>query len=368
MAGVTREPATPTRPGEGPLVLVTGSSGLLGARIVADLTRDHRVVGLDVEPPDDRSALQAFVRADLTDDGSVRDALREVRERCGERVASVVHLAAYYDFSGAPSPLYDELTVEGTRRLLQGLADGFRVEQVIFSSSLLVMRPAEEGERLDESCAVHAEWDYPSSKLAAEEVLRRERRGAPAVVLRIAGVYDDVGHSIPVAQQIWRIREKSFQSYFFPGDASHGQAFVHVDDVVAAVRAAIQRRGELADEELFLIAEPDVMSYAELQDALGELLHGVHWPALRVPAPLAKAGAWVQDKLGGDEAFIKPWMIDLADAHYPVDPSRARERLGWRPAHRLRETLPSMVHHLEQDPVGWYAEHDLPRAEEARRE
>jgi nucleoside-diphosphate-sugar epimerase len=43
-------------------------------------------------------------------------------------VASVVHLAAYFDFSGEEHPLYDKLNVEGTRLLLRALGD-FEVGQ-----------------------------------------------------------------------------------------------------------------------------------------------------------------------------------------------------------------------------------------------
>jgi hypothetical protein len=32
----------------------------------------------------------------------------------GQRIASVIHLAAYYDFSGEPSRPYEQITVRGT--------------------------------------------------------------------------------------------------------------------------------------------------------------------------------------------------------------------------------------------------------------
>jgi hypothetical protein len=38
---------------EKPVVLVTGSSGLIGSRIVPALTERYRVVGFDVKPLDD---------------------------------------------------------------------------------------------------------------------------------------------------------------------------------------------------------------------------------------------------------------------------------------------------------------------------
>jgi nucleoside-diphosphate-sugar epimerase len=103
-----------------------------------------------------------------------------------------------------------------------------------------------------------------------------------------------------------------------------------------------------------LIAEPDVMSYEELQEQIGELIHGTEWPTIRIPKVLAKAGAWAQENILGQKTFIKPWMVDLADQNYPVEIERARRRLGWEPKHRLRDTLSKMVGSLKEDPRRWY--------------
>ena len=65
---------------------------------------------------------------DVTSDESVQAGLRRVRHGYGERIASVIHLAAYYDFSGEPSSKYEEVTIGGAERLLRGLQD-FDVEQ-----------------------------------------------------------------------------------------------------------------------------------------------------------------------------------------------------------------------------------------------
>jgi nucleoside-diphosphate-sugar epimerase len=344
-----------------PVILVTGSSGLIGSRLAVALADRYHVVGLDLKPPEEGVPAENFIECDLTETESVGAALQSVRQRYGPRLASVVHLAAYYDFAGEPSHLYAELTVEGTRRLLQGLAD-FQVEQFIFSSSLLVMKPADKGDRLSESDPVEATWDYPESKIEAEAVIRKHHDGIPVVILRIAGVYDEQGHSVPIGQQIARIHQKQLESYFFPGDKDHGQAFVHLDDLIDCFVNTIDRRDQLSDFELFLIAEPDVMSYEELQDRIGELLHDREWPTLRIPKLVAKAGAWVKDKLASEDqpAFIKPWMVDLADQHYPVAIDRARSKLGWQPKHRLRTTLGPMLANLKRDPQRWYRENGLP--------
>ena len=341
-----------------PVVLITGSEGLVGDAAVLGLEASYGVSQFDIARPTKQPQQGAFIPCDLTQDDSVEKALETLRERRGSRLASVIHLAAYYDFSGQPSPLYDKITIEGTRRLLRGL-QSFHVDQFVFTSSMLVMKPAAKGETLTESSDIQAEWDYPKSKLYAEQVIREERGHIKAVLARIAGVYDDECHSIPLAQQITRIYEKQMESYFFPGDTDKGQSFVHLDDLVECFRKIVERRKQLDDVEIFLVGHPDVMSYEELQDAIGELIHQQEWPALRIPKPVAKAGAWVQNKLESDEQFIKPWMIDLADQHYPLSIQKAREKLGWEPQRQLRDTLPRMVGALLSNPAKWYAGNNL---------
>lgn len=84
-----------------------------------------------------------------------------------------------------------------------------------------------------------------------------------------------------------------------------------------------------------------------------------------VPKALAKAGAWVQQDVLGEDAFIRSWMVDIADDHYAVDISRARKLLGWQPKHSLRETLPRMTEALKADPQRWYQANKLNAAKVA---
>lgn len=351
-----------------PLLLMTGCSGMIGSRLFNALKGDYRIVGLDVVEPEYSGNEFTWYECDLTDDDSVARMLKQVREQHGAHLASVLHLAAYYDFSGEPSEMYDKLTVEGTRRLIELLQKFDTVEQFVFSSSLLAMKPAEaKGEKLTEASPTRGEWDYPQSKLEAERVLKEHRGDIPVVIHRIAGVYDERGHSLPITQHIRRIYEKKMESVLFPGDPERGQAFVHIDDLVECFQKTIEKRGELGDWEIFLIGEPDVMSHEELQGMIGDLVHDREWPTIRVPKTAAKAGAWVKDALTHEDEFIKPWMIDLADDHYPVEVVRARKRLEWSPEHSLRDTLPMVIEELKRDPKGWYAENNLPLPHELTR-
>ena len=342
------------------IVLVTGSSGFIGSAVVRRLAREYTVIGLDREGDPHPPIEAECVCIDVTEEESVRTALARVRYAHGERIASVIHLAAYYDFSGEPSPRYEQVTVRGTERLLRGLRE-FEVEQLVFSSTMLIHAPSQPGERIDEGSPVEGKWDYPQSKIDTEQLIRAERGDIPAVLLRIAGVYDDGCHSIPVAHQIQRIYERDLTSHVFPGDLAHGrQSFLHLDDLVDALELVVRRRADLPLELPLLIGEPEAMSYGELQYELGCLIHGDEWKTREVPEAVAEAGAWVQDKLpGARESFIKPWMVELADDNWEIDVTRARTLLGWEPRRRLRDTLDTMVDRLKADPVAWYRENEL---------
>ena len=345
-------------------VVVTGSNGRIGDAIMRRFAgRFESVVGFDRKAPAPPPPGCVYMPVELTSDESVREGLRILREHHGARVASVIHLAAYYDFFGEPSPKYDEITVRGTGRLLRGLHDaGLQVEQFVFSSTMLVHRPAEPGQFINEDWPIEPTWAYPESKVRTEQLIREERGDIPAALLRISGVYDDLCHSIPLANQIKRIYERQFTSRVYSGSTSHGQSFMYMDDLVEAVALTVERRAELPPEVPILLGEPETLSYDELQHTFARLIHGEDWETLEVPGPLtplAKAGAWVMEKLPGADPFIRPWMIDRANDHYALDITRARTLLDWKPKRSLRGTIPVMVAALKADPPGWYRENDL---------
>jgi nucleoside-diphosphate-sugar epimerase len=342
------------------LVLVTGSNGRIGTAVMQRLTgRFSDVVGFDLKaltpPPPDC----VRIPVDIASDESVREGLRILREHHGTHITAVVHLAAYYDFLGKPSLKYDEITVKGTGRLLRGLREGFTVEQFIFTSTMLVHQPGEPGQFITEDWPLGPTWAYPESKVRTEALIRTEHADIPIVILRLAGVYDDVCHSPPLANQIQRIYDGQLAGHLYSGATSHGQSFVHLEDVVDAIERAVKRRTQLAPEATILVGEPETLSYDELQHTYMRLIHGKSGETYNVPGLIAKAGAWVQDHIPGQDPFIKPWMIDRANDHYALDIARARTLLGWEPRHSLRQTMPKMVAALKANPFGWYRAHGL---------
>ena len=340
------------------VVLVTGSSGLIGCALCQALAKDYQVIGFDRDgypyPPPEAEC----VCIDLSSDASVHRAFERVHYAYGNRITSVIHLAAYYSFSGEPSSLYEKITVRGTERMLRELQN-FEVEQFVFSSTELVHAATVPGKPINEDSPLDPNWDYPKSKVATEKLIHEKRGQIPVVILRIAGVYTDKCESIPLAHQIQRIYEREITSKLYPGDITHGQAFVHLDDVLAALRLTIERRKQLSAETTMIIGEPETLSYDALQRTFGRLIHNEEWETREIPKPMAKAGAWLEDHVPFHDAFIKPWMIDRADEHYELDITRARKLLGWEPRLSLRETLSKMVAALKKDPCQFYRENSL---------
>jgi nucleoside-diphosphate-sugar epimerase len=119
------------------VVIVTGCSGFIGSALIRKLANHFTLVGLDKIAARQPPPAAECVCIDLTSEEGMQSALARIRTAYGKRIASVVHLAAYFDLTGKPSELYEQITVRGTERLLKGLQD-FEVEQFTFSSSMLV--------------------------------------------------------------------------------------------------------------------------------------------------------------------------------------------------------------------------------------
>lgn len=341
------------------VILVTGSCGRIGSEVVKRLGESFPIVGFELLKAFYASKAEELVPVDLGSDESVHQAFKHIRYFYGNKIAAVIHLAAYYSFKDQHSDLYDKITVQGTERLLKALQE-FEVGQFLFTSTMLVHAPTKPGCPITEASPVIPRWDYPLSKVKTEKAIHELRGSIPTVILRVAGVYDDQCHSIPISHQIQRIYEKKLESHFFAGDLCHGASFIHMDDLVDAIALSVEKRKSLPPETTLLIGEDKTLSYDALQRMISCLLFNREIATYSLPKWLAKIGATLQCALPGQEKpFIRPWMIDLADDHYELDISLAKKLLGWAPKKRLEAVLPKMIHDLQMDPGSWYKKNGL---------
>ncbi|WP_282026259.1 NAD-dependent epimerase/dehydratase family protein [Limimaricola cinnabarinus] len=356
------EDATEGPQDDRPLIVITGADGSIGAALADRLMDRYRVVGLDRDGQAD-NAHCPMIAFDLTDKDAIREAFATLRAEHGGKIAAVIHLAAYFDFTGANSPLYQSVNVEGTRNLLDVLQD-FAVGRFVYSSTMLVHRAATPGERISEESPIEPGWAYPKSKAQAEEVIAAHCGDIPVVILRLAGLYDEQSAVPTLSHQIARIYNRGFKSHLHSGNPDAGQAFLHRQDMLRLFDTVIEQRDDLPDNIAILAGEEEAVSYQRLQDAIGTEIHGAeHWETLTLPKPVAKLGSKLEvaaepvvpdsiDK--GEKPFLRPFMIDLSSDHYALDISRARHLLGWEPELFILDSLPTMIARLRDDPVAWH--------------
>lgn len=82
-----------------PLVLITGSEGRVGKAIASALGDSYTIVGFERKCDTDSNC----ITVDISSDEAMSSGCELLRQRYGQRIASVIHLAAFYDFSDKPT-------------------------------------------------------------------------------------------------------------------------------------------------------------------------------------------------------------------------------------------------------------------------
>lgn len=335
------------------VIIITGCSGRIGFKAAERFAGKYQVIGFDVFLAGNFPGLE-IVNVDMSSDVSVAEGLSYVKNKYGDKLAAVIHLAAYYSFTGGSWSNYQNITVDGTKRLLNGIKQ-FQCEQFIFSSTMLVHAPCLPGQKIDEEWPVVPKWDYPKSKVLVEKAMHDLRGDTSVISMRISGVYDDHCHSIPLSNQIQRIYENQLEGHVFAGDLSHGAPFLHMDDLIDAIELSVEKRKQLPKEMTLLLGEEETLSYDELQRMFSLLIYGKEWRTISLPKPIAKIGAYLKQKIPFiRKTFIEAWMIDLADDHYELNVNRAKKMLGWAPKKHLKDVIPLWIEELKKEPLAWY--------------
>ncbi len=316
--------------------LVTGGAGFVGRRLIAGLLREGVAVRALCRRRDD---LADLAHPALTvESGDVADA--SIRPRLWEGVDTLFHLAAVRNRPGASPEAMERTNVAATSDLIRLAAEN-GVERIVHVSSAVVFGPSSVA--LDESAPLRggvAAGAYADSKVRALQAARAlADAGAPVVTILPTIVFGPDSPSRPnrVTAQIRRLLRRSI-AVEVAGDARRD--LVHVDDVVAALRAAATLPGVVGRE--FLVG-----GEAGSQRRLAELVaHAAgRRPALLLSLPVTPtrlAATLVDRALGYDPRA--GWALALASLarEWTFSAARAREVLGHRPrplAQGIAETV-----------------------------
>jgi UDP-glucose 4-epimerase len=281
---------------DGRRVLVTGGSGFIGRHAVAELARAGAVVRVvDLKPHPD-PGVDIVV-------GDIGDA--EVLEAAFDGgVDSVLHLAAVTSVLRSvenPGATF-ETNVAGTHALLEA-ARAAGVRSLVFASTNAVTGPM-DAPAIVETAALRPLTPYGATKAAGEMLMSAYTAsyGVRCVCLRLTNVYGpgmQAKDSI-VARLMRAIRlGRTFEIY---GDGRQVRDYVHVSDVIGAVRLGLDREDW---KGAVVIGSGKSLSVLEVVDTVRSV-----------------TGASLSVEHGPARAGEMPAVI--------VDPTRARSA-GWTP-------------------------------------
>lgn len=292
-------------------VLVTGSSGFIGTRLVQML----RAQGQEVRELD-RS------RHDLTQPESLHGLC--------DGVSVIYHLAAYAHINHADLKRLRDINIGGTRHLVRAAINAGVPRMVLLSSVLA-------DPQVDQPRTA-----YGDSKLQAEELLQQAHNAGEldGVILRPVNVYGPAmrGNLMTLIRLIQRgvlPPLPRFQAVL---------SLVGVDDLCAAI---IQAGAVAPSDETPILEITDGQLYAikDLEAAIRDAL-GKPMPGWAVPAPVFYLAA-----LAGEVA--SKWLrlrngpglrsYRALSQGQQADDSKARQHLGYNPRSTFYRELPGIV-------------------------
>jgi len=279
-------------------ILVTGSTGFIGSKIVNELIgAGHQVLGLLRPRASDASLIAngaAVHRGDLDDVQSLR---RGVAMADG-----VIHTAFNHDFSRFKANCEDDRRVI---ELFGSQLAGSDRPLIIISSTATVSAAPGQPAREEDPIKSSDISPRAASEEAAAAVLKR---GVNVSTVRLPQVHDPVKQGL-ISNLIKIAREKGVSAYI--GDGSNRWPAVHVLDAARLFRLAIEKHE--SGNKYHAVAEEGI-PVREIAEAISK---GLDVPLVSVSAD--------------DAASHFGWLNAFASRDLIASSAQTRELLGWLP-------------------------------------
>jgi dihydroflavonol-4-reductase len=266
------------------MILVTGSTGLVGAHLLYDLLlRGYKVKALVHKPSHKKYVLEIFqfyteranelydqivwIEGDVNDIISLEDAF--------EGVEQVFHAAAMVSFNPYDKRKILDINVNGTANVVN-LSLARNIKKLCHVSSIAALGLPEDGSPIDEKVMwkpIKNESAYSMSKYKAEmEVWRGITEGLNAVIVNPSVILGP-GNWKKSSASIIHTVAKGFKFY-----TTGGTGFIDVRDLTHVM---ITLMNSPISGERFVVSSENV-GYKDLFDMLSEALH-VKPPAILIP-------------------------------------------------------------------------------------
>ena len=305
-------------------LLITGSAGFLGSRIVR-LAHEvgWQVRGFDRNPRFEIDGVETLV-GDIGDTAMLRKAC--------EGVTAIIHAAGLAHIFGPgsrDSALFNAVNEEGTSCLVEAaLACG--VSHVVLVSSVSVYGDY-LGTICDETVPCHPKGPYAISKWRGEVRATERMAMGPSslTILRFATIYGE-GDRGNVAKLIGALNHRRF---IWPGSGQNQKSLIYKEDAARACLRALER--PLSGTEVFNVSARPA-SMREIVSAICQAL-GRPVPRLGIPLALLKAARVISCRMGDPGQLGQRLERFIHDDVY--DGSRFESTFDFRPAISLSEGM-----------------------------
>lgn len=311
------------------MIAVTGASGLLGSRLVEQLSNDNiPFYGIKRGTSDLSLIGEQMIEwreADLLDISSLMDALKDA--------TMVVHTAALVSFKSSDAEELYRINVEGTRNIVNTCLS-LGIPRLLHISSVAALGRHKNVSDINED----QKWidsklnsEYAESKYLAElEVFRGQEEG-----LKI----DIINPSLILSQANWNRSSAQLFKYAWKSKPFYTEGsinYVDVRDVVKMIMLVINR--DASGERI--ISNASSIPLKELLTQVADRFNKKA-PWIRVPRPLISAAAHLESfrsRITGQEPIVTPQSARSAQEKFFYNNQKAIEELGmqFRPLH---ETL-----------------------------
>lgn len=302
-------------------VFVTGGSGFVGGHVIEALRGEHEVLAM--------ARSDASVRAvEALGAAAVRCSLDDVQAAQLAGCDAVVHAAAYVEDWG-PESAYQQINVEGTRRIVEA-AKAAGVRRFVLISTNATMLDGSAMTDVDESRPYpqRAPYAYSRTKAAAEKlVLEANQPGFATIALRPCFIWGP--RDATVLPALRRIVDQGGFAWLDGGRARISTT--HVANLVAAIQLAL---GSDATGACFVTDEDDI-SVREFFTGLAGTAD-LALPDRSLPGAVARGAAWALDLIWRGLGLSKPppltpMAAGISSLDMTVRTDRVREVLGYRP-------------------------------------
>jgi nucleoside-diphosphate-sugar epimerase len=282
-------------------VFVTGATGFIGSRVVADLlAHGHQVLGLARDPAKGAALAQPGVEVI---DGTIEDLA--LLHDTAARSDAVLHLAFNHDFSRFAQNCEDDT------RAIAALGDALLgSDRPLVVTSGTAIANTQPGVIATEEMTVRP--GGPNPRAASELAVQGQvARGVNVSVMRLPQVHDTRRQGL-VTWYIALAQAKGLVGYI--GDGANRWSAAHVSDVVPLYRLAMERAKPGA---IYHAVDEEGVSMRAIADVLGT----------RLDLPVAQlAPDAIEDYFG--------WLSHLAGSDLVASSALTRQWLGWQPKGR----------------------------------